>query len=74
MKKIIILLSLLTASIFAEAYQVTGKVVEVSDTKIVVMKGKEKFEIALSAPSKAKMGDKVTVEYAMTASDVAVKK
>ena len=60
------------------AYQVTGDVTEVSDKKIVVMKGKEKFEIAKSAdtksPADVKVGDKVTVEYSMTADSVTVKK
>ncbi len=70
MKKLILVLSFLAASLIAEAYQVTGKVTEVTDSKIVVMKGKEKFEIALTTPSTVKVGDKVTVEYSMTASDV----
>lgn len=78
MKKFILALSLITASLIADAYQVTGKVVEVTDSKIVVMKGKEKFEIALdsatSEMAKAKVGDKVKVEYTMTATSVEMKK
>jgi len=59
------------------AYQVTGPVLEVTDTKIVVQKGKEKWELAKSPTTKnaaeVKVGDKVTVEYTMTASTIEVK-
>ncbi len=59
-------------------YQVTGNVTEVSDSMITVMKGgKEKFEIAKDANTKmsgeVKAGDKVTVHYTMTATNVEVK-
>ena len=68
-------LVLFTAS--AMGYQVTGSVVEVTDSKIVVLKGKEKFEIKKDTSTKsdgdAKVGDKVTVEYEMTASKVTAK-
>jgi hypothetical protein len=61
----------------AWAYQVTGPVVEVTDTKIVVMKGKEKWEIARTPDTKVtgdlKVGSKVTIEYSMTAKTVDVK-
>jgi len=61
----------------AWAYQVTGPVLEVSDTKIVVQKGKEKWEIARTPDTKVtgdlKVGAKVTVEYSMTAKSVEVK-
>ena len=57
-----------------DAYQVTGNVVEVSGDKIVVMKGKERFEVARDAGTKmggdVKVGDKVTVYYRMTATEV----
>jgi hypothetical protein len=60
-----------------DAYQVTGNVVEVSGDKIVVMKGKERFEIARDGATKmtgdAKVGDKVTVYYRMTATEVEAK-
>jgi hypothetical protein len=60
-----------------DAYQVTGNVVEVSGDKIVVMKGKERFEIARDGATKmggdVKAGDKVTVYYRMTASEVELK-
>jgi len=50
---------------------------ELTDTKITVMKGKEKFEMGRTAetkvPADAKVGSKVTVEYAITAKSVEVK-
>src|SRR5450755_2060229 len=53
------------------AYQVTGPVLEVTDTKIVVEKDKEKWEIARDKDTKGdkniKKGDRVTVQYNMTA-------
>ncbi len=64
-------------SVSAFAYQVTGPVVEVTDSKIVVQKGKEKWELAKDASTKSeaapKVGDKVTVEYSMTATNISVK-
>ena len=58
----------------AKDYQVTGPVVEISADKIVVMKGKDRWEIARDAASKVpadvKVGDKVTIHYRMTATDV----
>ncbi len=78
MKRTIILTTaLLLASPFAMAYQVTGPVEEVTATKIVVQKGKEKWELARDANTKVqgevKKGDKVTVEYKMTATSIEVK-
>jgi hypothetical protein len=69
---------LLSTAAFAEkadAYQVTGSVAEVSDSKIVVMKGKERFEIERAPDAKVvgeavKQGDKVTVHYRMTATSI----
>jgi len=59
------------------AYQVTGPVLEVTDSKIVVQKGKDKWEIARDASTKVtgdlKVGSKVTIEYKMTATSVDVK-
>jgi len=64
--------SLLAAPAFA--YQVTGPVVEVTDTKIVVQKGKEKWEVARTPATAVKgdikKGSKVTVEYTMTATKI----
>lgn len=59
------------------AYQVTGPVVEVTDTAIVVQKGKEKWELARDKDTKGadtvKKGDRVTIEYRMTATSIEVK-
>ena len=61
----------------AFAYQVTGPVLEVTDTKIVVMKGTERFEVARNADTKVtgdpKVCAKVTIKYVMTAATVDVK-
>lgn len=76
MKTMLIVLSLFTAQL-ASAYQVTGPVLEVTDSKIVVQKGKEKWELKKDAATKAadiKVGDKVTAEYTMTATVITSKK
>ena len=71
------LLGSLTALAADKTYQVTGPVVEVSPSKIVVEKGKDKWELARNASTKAsaepKVGDKVTIMYTMTATDIEVK-
>lgn len=58
----------------ALAYQVTGPVLDVTDSKIVVEKGKEKWEIARDKDTKGakdiKKGDRVTVQYNMTATEI----
>src|SRR5438477_13084029 len=58
----------------AKDYQVTGPVVDVSDSTITVEKGKEKWEITKDASTKSsgdvKKGDKVTVHYTMTATNI----
>ncbi|MFL6624162.1 MAG: hypothetical protein ACJ8J7_12210 [Sulfurifustaceae bacterium] len=63
-----------------KTYQVTGPVVDVSDDAIVVEKGKEKWEIARDPSTKVKgdantvkKGDRVTVEYRMSATSIEVK-
>jgi hypothetical protein len=60
-----------------KTYQVTGTVDEVADDLIVVVKGKEKFEIARTAETKVSgdlaKGAKVTVEYRMTAATAEAK-
>jgi hypothetical protein len=66
---------------FAEAvntYQVTGPIVELTPTKIVVQKNDEKWEIGRDANTKVqggdlKVGTKVTIQYRMTAAKVEVK-
>ena len=66
-----------TAFAGAKSYQVTGPVVEATDSMIVVTKGKERFEIDRDASTKVtgelKVGDQVTIKYTMTAKDVEVK-
>ena len=61
----------------AFAYQVTGPVLEVTDSKIVVQKGKEKWEIARTKDTKVtgdlKVGAKVTITYTMTAASIEAK-
>ena len=62
----------------ADKYQVTGPVAEVTETKIVVMKGTERFEVTRNADTKVeggelKVGSKVTIKYVMTAASVEVK-
>jgi hypothetical protein len=71
------MVALLLLASFASAavkdYQVTGPVLEVSPDKIVVQKGKDRWEIARDASTKmgdVKVGDKVTIHYRMTATDV----
>jgi len=61
----------------AKTYQVTGPVLEVNDSIIAVQKGKDRWEINRDANTKVtgdlKVGEKVTVTYTMSATDVEVK-
>jgi hypothetical protein len=72
-------LALSSVSFAADAkdYQVTGPVLDVSDSMIAVQKGKDRWEIARNSSTKTsgevKKGDKVTVHYSMTATDIEVK-
>jgi hypothetical protein len=76
-RSIAIAAALLLASPVAMAYQVTGPVLEVTDSKIVVEKDKEKWEIARDKDTKVtgdlKKGSRVTIQYRMTATSVDVK-
>jgi cytochrome c1 len=60
-----------------KTYQVTGPILEVTADTITVQKGSEKWEIARTADTKVtgdlKKGEKVTIEYRMTAATVEVK-
>lgn len=60
-----------------KTYQVTGEVLNVTDTTVTVQKGTEKWEVARDATTKVegdlKVGSKVTVAYTMTATTVDVK-
>lgn len=79
MKALIMVSALLLASVSfaAKTYQVTGPVIEVTDTKIVVGKGKDKWEVDRTPETKItgdlKPGEKVTIEYTMSAKGVEVK-
>ena len=57
-----------------KTYQVTGPVLEVTDSTITVQKGKEKWQLArdkeTKSPADVKVGDKVTIEYSMTAKNI----
>ena len=63
----------------AKTYEVTGPVLEITDSMIVIEKGakKERWEINRDANTKVtgdvKVGDKVHVTYTMSATDVEVK-
>ena len=61
----------------AKTYEVSGPVLEVSDSMIVVQKGKDRWEINRDANTKVtgdvKVGDKVHVTYTMSATEVEVK-
>ena len=81
MKKIIMIacalaLFAVSPAFAAKTYQVTGPVVEVTADSIIVKKGNEKWEIAKGSaeiPADVKKGDKVTIEYSMTADKVTAK-
>lgn len=77
MKRAVLLAALVLIASPVFAYQVTGPVVDVTDTKIVVEKGKEKWEIARTPATTVKgdikKGSKVTVEYTMSATKIEAK-
>ena len=61
----------------AKTYEVTGPVLEVTDSMIVVQKGKDRWEVNRDANTKVtgdlKVGEKVKITYTMSATDVEVK-
>ena len=60
-----------------KTYQVTGPVVSVTDDSIVVKKGKDDWTIEKDFSTKGsavKAGDKVTIHYKMTATDIELSK
>jgi hypothetical protein len=62
----------------AKTYQVTGPVLEVRSDMIAVQKGKDRWEIARDPSTSMKggapkVGDKVLIEYRMSATSVEVK-
>ena len=79
MKKNLVLAALFAVAPLALAgktYQVTGPIISVDEQTIVVEKGKDKWEIARDATTKVigelKVGQKVTIEYSMTAATITV--
>lgn len=60
-----------------KTYQVTGPVLEVTDTSITVQKSKEKWQLARTKDTKVtgdlKVGSKVTIMYTMTATSIEAK-
>jgi hypothetical protein len=63
-----------TAAVAVDDFQVTGNVTEKTADSITVMKGKERFQIAIDKDTKmtgdAKVGGKVTIKYKMFASSI----
>ncbi|HZU53514.1 MAG TPA: hypothetical protein VFF77_06440 [Holophagaceae bacterium] len=57
----------------AKTYQVTGPVMDVQGDVVTVQKGKDLWQINMPAGMTAKKGDKVTITYTMTATNVEVK-
>lgn len=61
----------------AKTYQVTGPVLEATDTTITVQKGDDKWQIARDKNTRIdgqlKVGARVTIHYRMVATDVEVK-
>ena len=58
-------------------YQVTGPVVEITPTYIIVKKGEANWRLARNSSTTGdapKVGDKVTVYYTMTATEIDLKK
>ena len=70
-------LSSATFAAGAKTYQVTGPVLEVTDSMIAVQKGKDRWEVNRDANTKVtgdlKVGEKVTITYTMSATEVEVK-
>lgn len=60
-----------------KSYQVTGPILEITPTTIVVQKGNDKWELARDSKTKItgdlKVGSKVTIYYTMVAVEVEVK-
>jgi hypothetical protein len=61
----------------SKTYQVTGPILEMNDSMVAVQKGKERWEVARDASTRAngemKVGDKVTITYTMTATQIETK-
>ena len=75
---ILFLCSALVLAAPAKTYQVTGPVLEVRSDMIAVQKGNDRWEISRDASTSMKggtpkVGDKVLVEYRMSATSIEVK-
>jgi hypothetical protein len=74
---VILVVPVLVFAASVKTYQVTGPVLEVTDTMIAVQKGSDRWEITRDKDTKVtgdlKKGAKVTIEYQMTATKVEVK-
>ena len=61
----------------AKTYEVTGPVLEINDSMIVVKKGNDRWELDRDSNTKVngdvKVGDKVHITYTMTAKNVDLK-
>ena len=61
----------------AKTYQVTGPVLELTPTTILVQKGDDKWEVARNKNTKVtgnlKVGSRVTIQYTMVAAEIEVK-
>src|SRR5687767_15889515 len=72
-----LMLSAAPVAAATSTYQVTGPVLDVTDTKIVVEKDKEKWEIERDKDTKVtgelKKGSRVTIQYSMTATRIEAK-
>jgi hypothetical protein len=72
-----LILGSLSAFAGPKTYQVTGPIVEMNDSSITILKGKDKWEISKDASSKItgelKVGAKVTIEYTMAAKSIEAK-
>ena len=72
-----LMMSLMIFAAGPKTYQVTGPVLDIKGDVITVQKGTDKWEIAIDKNTKTtgelKVGSKVTIEYQMTATTIAVK-
>jgi hypothetical protein len=74
----LLLCSTLALAAPAKTYQVTGPVLEIRSDMIAVQKGNDRWEIARDSSTSMKggtpkVGDKVLIEYRMSATSVEVK-
>ena len=86
MKKLFLSLAVIAATVLsttslkaadAKDYQVTGPVIEIHDTYIVVKKSEANWQLARNKSTKGgdvKVGAKVTVYYTMIATEIEAKK